>query len=91
MMQGDLIRHYGEHMVTAKVGAAPCGPALPERARRLGCFLPRRGGRRRRGQLASGREGRSPALRVSGPAWDGQAQLLLGGAWDPVVPSLCLK
>lgn len=50
MMQGDLIRHYGEHMVTAKVGAAPCGPALPERARRLGCFLPRSWG----GGAASG-------------------------------------
>lgn len=50
MMQGDLIRHYGEHMVTAKVGAAHCGPALPERARRLGCFLPRSWG----GGAASG-------------------------------------
>lgn len=33
VMRGDLIRHYGEHMVTAKVGTSPCSPALPETAR----------------------------------------------------------
>lgn len=36
VMRGDLIRHYGEHMVTAKVGATPCSPALPETARKGG-------------------------------------------------------
>lgn len=38
VMQGDLIRHYGEHMVTSKVGAAP----KARNSQAAGCSLPRR-------------------------------------------------
>lgn len=29
VMRGDLIRHFGEHMVVSKVGVFPCGSVLP--------------------------------------------------------------
>lgn len=55
VMRGDLIRHYGEHMVTAKVGAAPAalhcqkGPGNPAASftKGLGCL---------RDQSASGKQ-----------------------------------
>lgn len=36
MMQGDLIRHYGEHMVTAKVGAGALWPSPARKGQATG-------------------------------------------------------
>lgn len=85
VMQGDLIRHYGEHMVTAKVSAAP--RPNPAGKGQVTGLLP---AQRRKGisQLLEERV----VLGVSGPAWNGQTQLALGGgAGDLGVPHLWVE
>lgn len=77
VMRGDLIRHYGEHMVTAKVGAAPA--ALPEGAGQPSCLL-LEGGRLPQGSANFWKTSLlfAPAtggLPASASAWDGQASI----------------
>lgn len=53
VMQGDLIRHYGEHMVTAKVSAAPAAQPCAKGPSNWAASCQGEG----RDQPASGKEG----------------------------------